>query len=184
MEINLVGLSGSLRSHSYNTALLHALGVVLPVDVGFEIHDFSAVPLYNADLEGEYRPPAVCELREAIAAADGIVIATPEYNHGIPGVLQNALDWASRPAFESPLAGKPAGVLSASRGPVGGARAQSVLRQVLGATLTPIFPHVEMLVPAAHRKFDEDGRLIDPDTEERLRRYAGSFVEWVREQKN
>lgn len=180
MKLRLVGLSGSLRRESFNTALLREFARLLPDDAQLEIHDYAELPHYNQDVDPS--PPAVLRLRQAIAAADAVVFATPEYNFSLPGVLKNAIDWASRPAFKAPLAHKPAGLLSASKSAVGGARAQVALRQVLSGTLTPVFPQNEILVPAAHEKFDAQGALTDAQTEQRLQRYVTAFVAWVRRQ--
>jgi len=129
------------------------------------------------------RPAEPERFRGLVSRSDALLFATPEYNFGIPGVLKNAIDWASRPAFDCPLTGKPAGILSASRSPVGGARAQGDLRLVLAGTLSPVFPHVDMLLPGAHEKFDETGSLTDAKTRDRLERYAGEFLEWVGRQR-
>lgn len=178
--MKILGISGSLRRASFNTALLRAMEGILAGKAGFEIYTCGDLPLYNADIDGESKPEPVVRFRELVSGAEALIFATPEYNHGIPGVLKNAIDWASRPAFKAPLTHKPAGVLSASRGAVGGARAQAALRQILGGTMTPILPHVEMLVPSAAEKFDEAGNLTDARTRERMERYAAEFVEWVR----
>jgi chromate reductase len=182
MYTKLLGLSGSLRKGSHNTALLRFAATVLPDHAELELYDYREVPLYDEDLDGAEPPGAVIHLRQAIQGADGLVIATPEYNHGIPGVLKNAIDWASRPAFESSLTKKPVAVLTASKSPVGGARAQSVLRQVLGGTLSPIFPHVEMLIGTVHEQFDALGNLEDAKTRQRLQSYLARFVEWIQKQ--
>lgn len=184
MKLRLVGLSGSLRRESFNTALLREFARRLPDDAQLELHDYAELPHYNQDVDVDPPPPAVERLRQAIAAADGVVFATPEYNFSVPGVLKNAIDWASRPAFKAPLNHKPAGLLSASKSAVGGARSQVALRQVLSGTLTPVFPQNEILVPAAHEKFNAQGVLADAQTEQRLQRYVTAFVAWVRRQRN
>jgi chromate reductase len=174
----LVGISGSLRRGSFNTALLRAFGEAMPDDARLELRHVRDLPLYDED-RAEPEPPAVDALRRAIDGADGVVIATPEYNHSIPGVLANAIDWCSRPAFRSPLAGKPVAMLSASLSPVGGARAQTILRLVLGSTLAEVFPHPELTVGRAAGSFDEKGRLIDEALARRLAKFTASFVAWV-----
>ena len=179
MKIKLLGLSGSFRKGSYNTALLHAVAGALPSRAGLIIHDYTDVPLYNQDLDSAQPPAGVERLRQAIHDADGLLIATPEYNHGIPGTLKNAIDWASRPAFQSSLTGKPVAVLSASMSPVGGARVQSVLRQVLGGTISPLFPHIEMLIAAVHKQFDANGVLVNEKTGQRLEKFVGEYVQWI-----
>jgi len=177
--MRILGISGSLRAGSYNTALLRAMQGMLPAGASLEIYLCGDLPLYNSDIDGEDRPEPVTRFVELIQTSDAILYATPEYNYGIPGVLKNAIDWASRPAFKAPITGKPSGIISASPGAVGGARAQAALRNVLAGTLSPVFPHVEMLVPAAHEKFDREGNLTDGKTRERMERYAAGFVEWV-----
>jgi chromate reductase len=182
MNTKLLGFSGSLRKGSHNTALLRVAATVLPDHAELELYDYREVPLYDEDLDGVHPPEAVIRMRQAINHADGLVIATPEYNHGIPGVLKNAIDWASRPAFKSSLTHKPVAVLTASKSPVGGARGQAALRQVLGGTLSPIFPHVEMLIGTVHEQFDALGNLEDAKTKQRLQSYLAQFVEWIRKQ--
>lgn len=181
--MRIVGISGSLRRGSYNTALLRVLSGMMPEGSALEIHTYADLPLYNADVDGAEAPEAATRLRRRIAAADAVLFASPEYNFGISGVLKNAIDWASRPAFRAALTHKPVGIVSASRGTVGGARAQLALRQVLGGTLSPVFPHGDVLVGAAHEKLDDQGKLSDPTTEEHLRKYARAFVAWVGAQK-
>ena len=174
--IQILGLSGSLRRASANTALLRAAAELCPEGAELLIHDYSGVPLFNLDADDD---PAVEALREAIRVADGVLIATPEYNYSIPGVLKNALDWASRPAYRSPFAGKPSGVISAAGSFVGGARAQQHLKAVLLGMGTPVFPRAELLVGASHTKVDQ-GALTDEATRRRLGEYLLDFIDWVR----
>lgn len=155
--MRILGLSGSLRSSSFNTLLLKSVTELLVSPATFELYDHSAVPLYNEDLEGDCRPESVNQLLEAIDGSDALLLATPEYNHSISGVLKNLIDWASRPAFESVLAGKPTGIVSASMSPIGGARAQQHLKPILASTLTPVYPAIEFLLPNAHSAFNEAG---------------------------
>lgn len=177
--MELVGISGSIRKGSYNTKLLLAAAECLPHGVTINVIDCGDLPLYNNDLDKETKPEAVERLLRAIGESDGVLIATPEYNYSIPGVLKNAIDWASRPAYKSVLAKKPAGIISASKSVIGGARVQLHLRDVLSSTLTPVVPSPHFLVPLAKEKFDEEGRLVDEDTRLRLDRYMKEFVEWV-----
>lgn len=171
----IVGLSGSLRKASFNSALLRALQK-LELPLSLRVHDYSDVPLYNGDLDGDDKPAGVQRLKDAIAAADGLLIATPEYNYGIPGVLKNALDWASRPAFKSVLVGKPVAVVSTSPGLTGGVRAQAQLKAVLLGVLAAPFPHPETVIPQVSGKLDGDA-ITDTPTREALERmltrYAG-----------
>jgi chromate reductase len=149
----LLGISGSLRRASNCTTVLHALRPLLDERIAYDVLTLHEVPMYNADLEGGELPDGVHRLKQAIAAADALVVCSPEYNYGIPGVLKNALDWASRPSFASPLKGKPALIVTAAPGLFGGARAQSQIRDVLAATLArPVArPHVAILQPQAAR---------------------------------
>jgi len=172
----LLGLSGSLRTQSINTALLRTLGESLPEGVELQIYDYGDVPLFNSDLEPI--PSSVVALQQAIGAADGVVIATPEYNHSIPGVLKNALDWASRPAYQSVFRDQSCALLSASPGPVGGARAQQHLKTVLLGMGANVFPWQELAVGRAG-KLVADGRIRDERTERHLRAFAEGFTAWV-----
>lgn len=177
--MHILGISGSLRAKSVNTGLLIAATKVLPEGARLALHACGQIPLYNEDLNQTGGPQSVSELSNAIASCDAILFATPEYNHSIPGLLKNALDWVSRPAFNSVLAGKPAGIISASKSVVGGARAQVHLRQVLDSTLTPVFPHTDVLVGNAYDKTDADGIMVDPDTCAYLESYLAKFVSWA-----
>lgn len=177
--MQLLALSGSLRKESFNTKLLHAAGECLPEDVRFVFADCAGIPLYNSDIDKEIKPEPVASLFQAITDCDGILIATPEYNYSIPGVLKNTIDWVSRPAYKSVLVGKPTGILSAAKGPVGGAQSQGHLRQVFSATLTPVVPSPPFFLPMAQDKFDEDGRLVDDVVRHRLDRYMKDFIAWV-----
>jgi chromate reductase len=179
--LHVVGIAGSLRRESYNGALLRAARSLAPADLHVEIHDLAPLPLYNQDLDTpERRPEPVQQLKKAVSEADGLLLAMPEYNHGIPGVLMNAIDWLSRPAFHSPLAGRPAGVMGASLGSVGTARGQQVLRIVLSSTLAHLMPHTEVLVGKAHDKFDDEGALTDETTTVYVRKYVHDFAAYVR----
>ncbi len=177
--MDILGISGSLRRGSYNTRILECAGGMLPEGAVLGVFGCGGLPLYNADLDGEAKPGPVERLLAAVSASDAILFATPEYNHSIPGVLKNAIDWASRPAYRSVMAGKPAGVLSASVSPVGGARVQAHLRQVLASTLSPVYPAPDFLVGPAEGLFDGGGVLADPDTRIRLERYLAGFCGWV-----
>lgn len=157
--MRVLGISGSLRRDSYNSALLRAAGERLPAEVELVAFErLAELPIYDSDLEaGTDVPAAVAELRGAMRDADAVLVATPEYNHSIPGGLKNALDWASRPAGESALNGTPAAVVSASTGMFGGVWAQAETRKVLGA-LGGRVVETEFPVPHAQNQF-EDGRL-------------------------
>jgi chromate reductase len=174
--MRVLGISGSLRGGSLNAALLRAAAERLPA--GVELVEFgrlAEIPPYDEDLdpsspssgEGAATPAAVRELREAIRAADAVLVATPEYNHSIPGQLKNALDWASRPAGQSALNGKPAAAIGASKSMFGGVWAQAELRKVLAAMGGRVI-EAELGIPHAHERLD-GGRLeLEPEQEHRL----------------
>lgn len=175
------GIAGSLRTGSLNRALLRAARELAPVGMEIRIFDGMAdIPLYNQDVEALGDPEPVQALKRAIGEADALLVATPEYNHGVPGVLKNAIDWASRPAGGSVLARKPAAILGASPGVTGTARAQSQLRQAFVFTNTPVVPQPEILVYRAHEKFDADGRLTDEKTREFVGKLLHELVDWTR----
>ncbi|WP_019587736.1 NADPH-dependent FMN reductase [Deinococcus apachensis] len=173
-------IAGSLRRGSYNRALLRAAQEVAPDSLDIRIFDhLGAVPPYNTDVEAEGDPGAVRVLKDAIREADALLIATPEYNHSVPGVLKNAIDWASRPPGHSVLAGKPAAVLGASTGLGGTALAQNALRQVFVFTQNPAMLQPEFQLARAHEKFDEAGRLTDEGTRTFLRQFLLALEAWT-----
>ena len=174
--MRVLGISGSLRRDSHNTELLRAAATLLPSGVEFQLHDgLRDIPPYDEDIEGE-APLAVQRLRSEIEKADAVLIATPEYNHSIPGQLKNALDWVSRPLAESPLRGKPAAVVGASTGMFGAVWAQAEVRKVLAALGARVVDR-ELPVANADEAFDGD-RLADRDLELTL---AGILAEVVGE---
>ena len=158
--IRLVGISGSLRQASSNTAVLRTLQDSAPAGVELTILPLDDIPLYNQDLDGPNPPEAVRRFKEAIAACDGIVLCSPEFNFGTSGVLKNALDWASRPAFASPLKGKPVLLMTASPAFTGGVRAQAQLRETLAGTLSRVIARPPVVIAAVHTKID-NGRLVE-----------------------
>ncbi len=180
--MKILGISGSLRQGSYNLALLDAVKNILQNSIEFEITSLGNIPLYNEDLDGDRKPEPVRMLIENIASADAILFSTPEYNHSIPGILKNTIDWASRPAFQSSLRSKPCGILTVSRSPVGGARVQAEMKIVLLSTLSLVYPSIEYLLPNAHEVFSESGNLMDKQAQRRLKRYIDGFIEWVEKQ--
>jgi chromate reductase len=177
--LRIVGFAGSLRIGSYNRRLLEAAAAQTPEGMDVVMFDLAPIPLYNADQDGETKPPAVEKFKAAITEADAVVIATPEYNHSIPGVLKNALDWASRPAGRSPLAGKPIAVMGAARGQWGTIRGQAHLRDVLNATKSHLLIKPEVLVPKVAQVFDENGRLADEALRRRLYDMLCSLGDWT-----
>jgi chromate reductase, NAD(P)H dehydrogenase (quinone) len=161
--LRILGISGSLRRGSHNTSLLRAAQELLPPGVELEVFDgLRDVPPYDADDDAASANPAVQRLREEIAAADGVLIATPEYNGSIPGVLKNALDWASRPFPDNALRGKPVAVIGASTGLFGAVWAQAETRKVLGIIGADVLDH-ELPVGQADAAFAYDGQLVEPE---------------------
>jgi chromate reductase, NAD(P)H dehydrogenase (quinone) len=175
----IVAFAGSLRRRSFNRALIAASGEIASPALTIETIEIGGLPFYDADLEAQGDPPAVAEFKAALAAADGALIATPEYNDGIPGVLTNALDWGSRLPGRSPLAGKPTMVMGASPSQVGTARAQLHLRQVLGHVQARVLPPPELLVARAHERFDAELRLTDEGTRRLLADLLRRFAVWI-----
>jgi chromate reductase, NAD(P)H dehydrogenase (quinone) len=168
-----------LRRGSYNRALLRAATELAPSALHIVIHELDGIPLYNGDVEADGAPPSVVQLRDAIRKADGLLIATPEYNHGVPGVLKNTIDWLSRPPRDSALNGKVAAVMGASPGMTGTARGQSQLRQAFVFTNTYALLQPEVLVGRAHEKFDPDGRLVHQATREFLAPFLQRFADLI-----
>jgi chromate reductase, NAD(P)H dehydrogenase (quinone) len=177
--LRVVGIAGSLRRGSLNQALLRSTRDLCPPELRIEVHELAGIPLFDQDVEQAGIPAAVAVLREAVGAADGLLLVTPEYNHGVPGVMKNAFDWLSRPPGKSVLAGKPAGIMGASPGITGTARAQTQLRQSFVFTDTPVMPQPEVLVARAHEKFDADGRLTDDGTRAFVTTFLSQFVTWI-----
>lgn len=162
--IKLLGISGSIRRASTNTIILASLAEALAArgDVEMTLFPLNDIPLYDSDLEADL-PAPVAALKAAIAGADGVVMATPEYNHGMSGVLKNAIDWASRPAFASPLVGKPVLPITSSAGFIGGARAQTQMLATLAATLSRVVVGPQVVIAGVGQKI-AGGRLTDAPT--------------------
>ena len=153
-------MSGSLRSGSYSNAVLETLSEKFAGRADLEIYDLRPIPLYDQDFEGEKRPEPVKQLLAAIAGSDGLVLCAPEFNHSIPGVLKNALDWASRPAFTSVMAYKPVAIMATSRGALGGARCLEHMRVALDSMLSRVVLAREVTITSTADKI-RDGRLVD-----------------------
>jgi chromate reductase len=169
--MRILAISGSLRRGSHNTALLRAAADLLPPGAELTVLDpeaLRAIPHYDEDLRAGGEPAAVAALRAQVAAADAVLIATPEYNHSLPGALKNALDWLSRPLAGSPLRGRAVTVIGASTGMFGAVWAQAEARKVLGAVGARVID-TELPVSGADDQFDADGHLTDPDLESALR---------------
>ena len=166
--MRVLGISGSLRHGSYNTALLREAGEPVPAGVELELYDgLELLPPYNEDDDGDEGPLEAARLRAAIDEADALLIATPEYNGSIPGQLKNAVDWASRPARAGALWGKPVAVVGATTGSYGAMWAQADLRRSLGIAGARVL-EAELPVARAHERFDEQGRLQDEQLRGRL----------------
>lgn len=177
--MRVLGIAGSLRDQSYNLRLIEAAGDAAPEAMEIVPYDIDDVPLYDADVEKEGDPEPVERFKEAIESADALLIATPEYQHGVPGVLKNALDWASRPPGGSPITGKPAAIMGASPGFTGTARAQEELRQILVYNDCPMVNEPEVLVGHVDEKVDDQGRITDEETLDFVRQLLGNLAELV-----
>jgi len=178
--IKILGIAGSLRKDSYNKLLLRAASKLLPPTAQLEIFDISSIPLYNQDMEAAAFPGEVKTFKRKIEAADALLIATPEYNHSYPGVLKNAIDWASRPYGDNSFDGKPTAVISASPGLFGGIAAQDQLKQVLLALNTRLVPQPAVIVSSVQQKIDSDGNVLDPNTKQFLLQLTTNLVNLAR----
>jgi len=171
-KVSLIGMSGSLRAGSFSNAILETLSEKFADRADLKVYDLAPIPAYNQDFEGDKRPPAVKQMLTDIEAADGLVFCAPEFNHSIPGVLKNAIDWASRPAFTSVLAYKPVAIMATSRGPLGGARCLEHMKVALDSCLSRVTLAREVIITAAETRI-KDGRLVD----EVCLGFAGGAVE-------
>ena len=178
-KTNILGFAGSLRSGSYNRALLRAALEFVPEGATLETFELDGIPPFNEDLVSS-PPEKVKEFKRRIRAADAILIVTPEYNYSVPGVLKNAIDWASRPYGDNAFEGKPVAMMSASTGMLGGARAQYHLRQSF--VFLNMYPvnKPEVFITFATQKFDDKGRLLDQKTKELIGELLGNLADWTR----
>jgi len=178
-ELKILGFAGSLRAGSYNKALLRAAIELLPKGVSLEIFEIEGIPPFNQDIEKDM-PTKIREFKSKIREADAILIATPEYNYSVPGVLKNAIDWASRPYGDNAFEGKPAAIMSASVGMLGGARAQYHLRQIF--VFLNMYPinGPEVILSFSQDKFDANGKLTDENTKKFLRDLLQNLADWTR----
>jgi chromate reductase, NAD(P)H dehydrogenase (quinone) len=183
MAERIVAFAGSLRRGSFNRALLRAAQELTPPGMTVEEIEIGGLPFYSSDVEAEGDPPSVVAFKTSLAQADGVLIVTPEHNHGIPGVLTNAIDWASRLPGRAPLSGKPVAVIGASPGQIGTARAQLHLRQLLWHIRSRVLPPPELLVAMAHQRFDADLRLTHESTRNLLGDLLVRFGLWIRRER-
>lgn len=177
--IHILGIAGSLRRASYNRAALRAATKLVPEGAVLEIFELDGIPLFNQD-EDQNPPEKVVELKRKVREADAILFVTPEYNYSVPGVLKNAIDWASRPYGDSAWNGKPAAIVGATVGALGTARAQYHLRQIM--VFLNMFPinQPEVMIGNATSRFDQEGNLTDEATQEFIRQLLQNLVTWTK----
>jgi chromate reductase, NAD(P)H dehydrogenase (quinone) len=179
-QLTILGIAGSLRKASYNRGALRAAQQLAPAEARIEMFELHGIPLFNQDEESP-APEKVVQFRARIRAADAILFATPEYNYSIPGVLKNAIDWASRPYDDSAWDGKPVAIMGASPGMLGTARAQYHLRQVFVTLNMYPLNDPEVMIANASKRFDDQGNLTDEGTREHIRKLVQSLVTWTRQ---
>jgi|SRR5208282_4063225 len=178
--IKILAFAGSLRNDSYNKHLLQAAARLLPKSTELEIFGIENIPLYNQDVELRGMPESVKEFKVKIENANAVLIATPEYNHSYPGVLKNAIDWASRPYGNNSFNNKPTTIISASPGQFGGITAQDQLKHVLLALNTHLVTQPAVIVSMAQQKFDENGNLTDPTTAQSLKQLLENLIAFTK----
>lgn len=178
-NISIVGIIGSLRKNSYNRSLMNAVKELAPDGVTFEIAEIGEIPLYNQDVEAAAFPVVVQALKDKIMAADGVIIATPEYLRSIPGVLKNTLDWTSRPSGKGAWGGKTVGVVGATGGAIGTAVAQSHLKQILLDLGARVMGQPEFFLGEVTKKLDAEGLLVDASTKEHIGKFWDAFIKDV-----
>lgn len=184
--VRLIGISGSLRAASFNAALLRAAATMVPEGATMAVETIRGIPLYDADVEAaDGIPPAVAALKDKMAAADGIVLATPEYNNSIPGVFKNAIDWLSRPPedIKRVFRGKPVALIGATPSGFGTILSQDAWLSTLRFLGTDLWCAERLLVSKAHTTFDGKGTLTDDAVREQLRKFVHGFVDFVRRPK-
>jgi len=180
--VRIVGISGSLRVRSFNAALLRVAAELAPAGAVIEIESIKGIPLYDGDLEASAGiPPVVVALKDKIAAADGLLLVTPEYNNSLPGVFKNAIDWLSRPATDIPRVfdGKPVGIIGASPSRFGTVLSQNAWLPVLRTLGTRPWSGQSLYLSGAHKLFDQSGTLTDEESRKRVQNYVQGFAEFV-----
>ncbi|NDI33264.1 NADPH-dependent FMN reductase [Chengkuizengella sediminis] len=179
-QINVLGFAGSLRKDSFNRALLREAINLSPEEMKITDFDLTEIPMFNEDVEKAEDPDIVTTFKDAIREADALLIVTPEYNNAIPGVLKNALDWASRGGKEAPLLKKPIAIMGGTPGRAGTAQAQAQLRQTLITTRSLVMVEPQVLISEVHRKFDEQGHLTDEKTGQYIQRLLNGLEDWIK----
>ncbi|MEO8714337.1 MAG: NAD(P)H-dependent oxidoreductase [Acetobacteraceae bacterium] len=177
--VRILGISGSLRKGSFNSAALRAAQELAPQGMSIEVFDIAPIPLYNEDVKAQGFPPPVEALRRKVLEADGVLLASPEYNYSTSGVLKNTIDWVSRPPGQ-PFDGKPIAIMGASGGLLGTARAQYHLRQMFVFMNGHVMNRPEVMIPQAQNKFDAEGKLEDQPTRDFVSALLVAFAAWVR----
>lgn len=177
-QIKVLAFAGSLRKGAYNKALVRCTVEVAPANVAIEVFDLEGIPPFNADLE-KTPPQRVREFKDKIRATDALLIATPEYNYSISGVLKNAIDWASRPREDTPLKGKPVAIMSASTGVLGGARAQYHLRQCFVFLDMHSINNPQIMLSDAPNNVDTTGRVSNEKTRQLIKQLLEALAAWV-----
>ncbi len=177
-KIKVLGFAGSLRSGSYNRMLLRNAVELAPSEIDLEVFDLAGIPIFNQDFEKDL-PAVVKDFKSRVKASDAIIFVTPEANYSVPGALKNAIDWASRPYGDNSFKAKPAAIMSASTGSMGGARAQYHLRQIM--VFLEMFPinRPEVMLPFAAQAFDSEGRLIDPKARDLVKNMLKVLYDWT-----
>jgi chromate reductase len=176
--MKVLGISGSLRKGSFNTAALRACRELMPAGMSLQIAEIGDLPMFNQDVFDAGLPEAVKRFRAEVAAADGVLLACPEYNFSLSAPLKNAIDWASRPPNQS-WQEKPVAIFSCSQGPLGGARVQYDVRRILGQLWAHVLPRPEVFIGSAPGKFDKDGRLTDEASRKFLTELLAAFGPWI-----
>jgi NAD(P)H-dependent FMN reductase len=178
----VLGISGSLRRGSHNSALLRAATALMPEGATLEVATIRGIPLYDADIEAQGIPAAVAQLKEAVVAADGVLLVTPEYNNSIPGVFKNAIDWLSRPAADARrvFGGRRFALIGASPGPWGTTLSQSAWLPVLRTLGVQLWTGGRLMVARAGNVFDESGALKDAAIEDQLKQFLAGYVAFLR----